>query len=182
MFAGNIGKGQAVDVIVEAAVCLAEYPDIRFVVLGHGSQWEWMQQQVREKDLSNVHLPGRYAMETMPGLMQKASVLLVLLADRPIFTTAVPNKIQAYMSVGRPILASLNGEGARIVMEANAGLAVPAEDAKALAAAVLQLYSMPDEDREKLGANGRQYYNNHYDHNKLVDQLIEHFSLVTQSA
>jgi len=182
MFAGNIGKGQAVEVIVEAASLLKDYPDIRFVILGHGSQREWMQQQAREKGLSNIYLPGRYPMETMPGLMQKASVLLVSLADQPIFAATVPNKVQAYMAAGRPILASLNGEGARLVMESNTGLAVPAEDAKALADAVLHLYNMADEDREKMGANGRQYYNDHFDHNQLVDQLIEHFRLVAQSA
>ena len=119
-------------------------------------------------------------METMSSLMQKASVLLVSLADHPIYAAAVPNKVQAYMAAGRPILASLNGEGARIIMESNTGLAVPAENAGALADAVLHLYKMPDEDREKMGANGRQYYYDHFDHNKLVDQLIEHFRLVAK--
>ena len=168
------------EVIVEAASLLKDYPAIRFVVLGHGSQWEWMQQQVREKELSNIHLPGKYPIETMSSLMQKASVLLVSLADQPIFAAAFPNKIQAYMAAGRPILASLSGEGARIVMESNTGLAVPAADAKALANAVLDLYNMPDEDREKMGVNGRKYYYDHFDHNKLVDQLIEHFRLVAK--
>ena len=78
------------------------------------------------------------------------------------------------MAAGRPILACLNGEGARLVEEAQAGLSVPAQDAKALADAVLQLYRMPAEDRAKLGANGRRYFKAHFDHDKLVDELIAH--------
>ena len=175
VFAGNVGVGQAVEVIVEAAALLKDYPAIRFVVFGQGSRWEWMQEQVQLRGLSNLHLPGRYPIETMPGLMQKAAALLVSLADQPIFAATVPNKVQAYMAAGRPILACLNGEGARLVAEAGAGLTVPAEDAQGLASAVLRLYQMPVEEREMMGANGRRYFKAHFDHDQLIDQLIEHF-------
>jgi len=175
MFAGNIGAGQAVEVIVEAATILQGHPDIRFVVFGKGSRWEWMRAEVESRGLTNVHLPGRFPVETMPGLMQKASALLVTLANEPIFAATVPNKIQAYMAAGRPILACLNGEGARLVTEARAGLTVAAEDAAALAAATLQLFQMPRADREALGANGRSYFRQHFDHEHLTDVLVRHF-------
>ncbi len=181
MFAGNVGTGQAVEVIVEAASLLKDHPDIRFVVLGQGSRWEWMCQEVKVRGLTNLYLPGRFPVETMPGLMQKASALLVTLADQPIFAATVPSKVQAYMAAGRPVLACLNGEGARVVTEAEAGLAVPAEDAKALANAVLRLYGMASAERERLGSNGRCYYKEHFDHDQLVDQLIEHLRAVSQS-
>ena len=86
------------------------------------------------------------------------------------------------MAAGRPILACLNGEGARLVAEeAQAGLSVPAQDAKALAAAVLQLYHMPAEDRAKLGANGRRYFKAHFDHDKLIDELMAHLGSTSKS-
>jgi glycosyltransferase involved in cell wall biosynthesis len=85
------------------------------------------------------------------------------------------------MAAGRPILACLNGEGARLVTEANAGLAIPAEDARALANAVIKLYEMKPEERAQLGKNGREYYKNNFDHERLVDQLIEQLKEVSQS-
>ena len=121
-------------------------------------------------------------MEAMPGLIQQASVLLVTLLDQPIFAATVPNKMQAYMAAGKPILACLNGEGARIVIEADAGLAASAEDARGLADAVLCLYRMPPQERERLGSNGRRYYEEHFDHDMLADELIQHFRAVSQSA
>lgn len=174
MFAGNIGTAQAVEVIVEAALLLKEYADIHFVVLGEGSRWEWMRQEVQRRELSNLHLPGRFPVETMPGFMQKASVLLVTLADQEIFKATIPSKVQAYLAVGRPILACLNGEGANLVTEAGAGLAVSAEDGRALAEAVLRFYRMPPQEREAMGARGRLYYAQHFAHDMLVDQLIGH--------
>lgn len=182
VFAGNVGAGQAVEVMVEAAALLKDVPAIRFVVFGQGSRWEWMREQVQARGLSNLHLPGRFPVNTMPGLMQKAGALLVTLADEPIFALTVPNKVQAYMAAGRPILACLNGEGARLVEEAQAGLGVPAQDARALADAVLRLYRMPAEDRAMMGANGRRYFKAHFDHDKLVDELLAYLRAMSRTA
>lgn len=181
VFAGNVGVGQAVEVIVEAAVLLKDVPDIRFVVFGHGSRWDWMCEQVKVRGLTNLHLPGRFPVKTMPGLMQKAAALLVTLADEPIFELTVPNKVQAYMAAGRPILACLNGEGARLVEEAQAGWAVPAQDARGLADAVLRLYQMSVDERAKMGANGRRYFKAHFDHDNLVDELMLHFHDISKA-
>lgn len=181
VFAGNVGAGQAVDVMVEAAALLKDVPAIRFVVFGQGSRWGWMREQVQARGLTNLHLPGRFPVNTMPGLMQKAGALLVTLAAEPIFALTVPNKVQAYMAAGRPILACLNGEGARLVEEAQAGLGVPAQDARALADAVLWLYRMPADDRAKMGANGRRYFKAHFDHDKLVDELMTHLSAISKT-
>ncbi|MGB5406317.1 MAG: glycosyltransferase family 4 protein [Thiogranum sp.] len=179
VFAGNIGTAQVVDVIVEAASLLSAYSDIRFVMLGGGSRREWLLQEVQARGLTNVYIPGRYPVEEMPGILKKASALLVTLADEPIFSVTVPGRIQTYLAAGRPILASLNGEGARLVIEAEAGLASPAEDPRALADAVLQLFRMAPAEREKMGMNGRRYFSEHFDRELLVDQLLDHFRSVT---
>ena len=181
MFAGNIGMAQAVGVMVEAASLLKNYRDIHFIVLGDGSSRQWMLKEAEKRALKNLHLPGRFPIETMPGFMQKASALLVTLTDQPIFAATVPNKVQAYLAAGKPIIACLNGEGARLVVEAGAGLATPAEDAKALAETILQLYSLTPVERKNMGENGRQYFQKHFNHDHLVDQLIGHLQSVSQS-
>lgn len=181
VFAGNVGSAQAVSVIVDAAERLLPNPEIRLVVLGSGSELEWMRRQAEERRLTNLHLAGRFPVDSMPYLLAKASALLVTLADRPIFAATVPNKIQAYMAVGRPILACLNGEGARLVTEAGAGIAVAAEDASALAEAILCMYRMPHAERERLGANARAYYLEYFEHEKLVTELIGHLRTLTGS-
>lgn len=178
LFAGNIGTAQAVEVIVEAASILKESANVNFVVLGEGSRLQWMKQEAERRGLRNLHLAGRFPVETMPGFMQKASALLVTLADQEIFKATIPSKVQAYLAAGRPILACLNGEGADLVVKAGAGLAVPAEDAQALSEAVLRLYRMPEQERDAMGERGRLYCAQHFSHDKLVDQLIVHLQSV----
>lgn len=179
VFAGNIGAAQGVEVILEAASLLRDTPDIHFVVVGDGVRRDWLRQEVSARGLTNVSLPGGYPVAAMPGLLQQAAVLLVTLLDHPAFRATVPSKVQTYMAIGRPIVAGLNGEGARLVKEADAGLATPAGDAAALAEAILQLYRMAPAERERLGVNGRRYFETHFDRSRLVDRLLGHFRSVS---
>ncbi|MGH1407890.1 MAG: glycosyltransferase family 4 protein [Rhodomicrobiaceae bacterium] len=179
LFAGNIGSAQAVEVIVETATILQkQQPDIHFIMLGDGSKRPWIKEQIQQRGLNNLDLPGKFPVETMPFFMQQASALLVTLADQDIFSKTVPNKIQSYLASGRPILASLNGEGARVITEAGAGLAVNANDVKGLARVCLELYNTSQEARNEMGKRGHNYYLEHYDHNQLIEDLIVHFESV----
>jgi glycosyltransferase involved in cell wall biosynthesis len=174
LFAGNIGAAQGVDVIANVAELLSSHEDIHFIVAGNGSKLEWLRAETQASGLTNLHLPGRLPAAIMPTLMSKASALLVTLTADEIFSVTVPSKVQAYLASGRPILASLNGEGARLIEEAQAGLAVPAQDAKGLAEAVLRLYYMSEEERSRLGANGRRYCWENFRQEKVVGELIDH--------
>jgi glycosyltransferase involved in cell wall biosynthesis len=65
----------------------------------------------------------------------------------------------------------MDGEGARVVAEAGAGVTCPAEDAAALADAVLRLRAMRQAEREQLGANARRYFARHFEPGRLAEQL-----------
>ena len=175
VFAGNVGKGQGIEVILEAAKILSEIDNIKFVIYGSGSRLEWLEEQKKQYKLKGIILKGRHPIESMPQLLSKASALLVTLSDEPIFAKTIPNKIQAYLAVGRPILACLNGEGARVVNEAKAGIAVPAGDSKGLSEAILNLYKLHDKEMTIYGKNGRDYYEQNFKHERLIDMLISEF-------
>ena len=83
----------------------------------------------------------------------------------------MPSKVQAYLAAGRPIIACLNGEGARLVAAAGAGLTVPAGDGQALAAAVLEMARMETAQRDAMGQLGSEFHQKDFSHDMLVDQL-----------
>lgn len=180
LFAGNMGKAQALEVVLEAATQLRNIEGVRFVMAGDGSCRDWLIQQTNQRGLSNMVFPGCYPVEVMPALMQKAAALLVTLADKEIFRLTIPAKVQAYLAAGRPIIACLHGAGAEIVQEAGAGVIVPAEDPSALAQAVMMLYRMPDKERFEMGSSGRKYFEEHFSHDKLIDKLIGHLDQVVR--
>jgi glycosyltransferase involved in cell wall biosynthesis len=171
VFAGNLGTVQALETVLEAAERLRGYADIRWVLIGSGSRGAWLAQEKRRRGLDCIDLPGRFEPAAMPAILAQASALLVSLVRGPIMAQTVPSKLQAYLAAGRPIVASLDGEGARVVQEADAGVTAAAEDAAALATAVLQLRAMDDDRRAQLGVNGRRYFARHFDPDRLAEEL-----------
>lgn len=172
MFAGNLGAAQGLDVVIDAAQELRDHSDIHWVLLGDGRMRDRLLTEVTARGLTGtVHFIGRRPLQEMPWFFSRADALLVTLRKDEIFALTIPGKLQSYLASGRPILAALDGEGARIVEEAKAGIACPAEDAKALASAVLRLYSMPRDERERMGMSGRAYYESNFRREMLLDRL-----------
>lgn len=171
MFAGNIGVAQGLDVLLGAAERLRNVAGVHWVVLGDGRQLPWLRNEVAKRLLRNVHILGQRPQESMPTWFALADALLVTLRPDPVNELTVPSKVQAYLACGRPILASLDGEGAREVEKAGAGFASPAGDAEALAAAALRLHDMTEVERVAMGLRGREYSERNFQREALIDRL-----------
>lgn len=174
VFAGNLGTAQALDTLVQAAVHLRDDPQIRLVLVGSGSRLEWLKAQRHARELDNLVLPGRFPMESMPQIFERSGALLVSLNDEEAFAQTVPSKIQAYLAAGRPIIASINGEGARVVSEAKAGLASPAEKVLPLVANIRAMKALGEAERAAMGLSGRRYFEENFDMSVQVRVLVEH--------
>jgi glycosyltransferase involved in cell wall biosynthesis len=172
MFAGNIGVAQDFETILEAADLTKHLPQIKWVIVGDGRQKEWVHSEVTRRKLENtVHLLGRYRAEQMPRFFSLADALLVTLKRDPVFALTIPSKVQSYLACARPIIAALDGEGARIVDESGVGISCPAESPLELADAVMRMYRTSREDRVEMGLKGRDYYEKHFDRDLLVNRL-----------
>jgi glycosyltransferase involved in cell wall biosynthesis len=172
MFAGNIGAAQDFATILGAAEKLRNYADIHWIILGDGRMRPWVENEVRQRGLTEtVHLLGRHPAEAMPRYFSLADVLLVTLRRERIFSLTIPSKVQSYLACAKPVIAGLDGEGARVIDEAGSGIACPAEDPEALSAAVLTMHLMSKTEREAMGLRGRAYFEKHFERTMLLDRL-----------
>jgi len=172
MFAGNIGESQDFDTLIAAASLLGDRRELCWIVVGSGRDEERVRRRVREKGLEDsFRFLGRYPEEAMPGLFAHADAMLVSLKDTPIFALTVPYKMQCYMACGKPIVASLNGEGARIVGEAGAGVIAAAGRPEALAAAIVGLLDSTPQQRAAFSRNARHYFEQNYSAEKVYGDL-----------
>ncbi len=180
VFAGNLGFAQSLETILSAAECLKARPDIQFFIVGSGSRGAWFAHEVDRRKLTSVVLAGRVPQAEIPAVFAAASALLVTLADSPALALTIPSKLQTYLAAEKPVIACLNGVSARIVSDAEAGFTCPSGDAEALAAAVLKLHALPSSERDRLGANGRRYFEEHFEPSKRLGELIELFQGLSQ--
>lgn len=181
VFAGNIGRAQSLDTVLSAASQLIDKPDIHFFIVGAGSEAESITLKIASMQLSNISMTGSLPHLSMSRVFEAASVLLITLAPNPALDATVPSKLQAYLAAGKPIIACMNGEGARIVEAAHAGLTCAAGDSDALAAGILRLYKMNAAERQILGANGKLFAQIHFDLNSLVKELTVHLQTLQRN-
>jgi colanic acid biosynthesis glycosyl transferase WcaI len=171
-FAGNLGKAQDLPNLVQAAEILRHEKDIKWIVVGEGSEKIWLEQEIQRRQLAeSVFLVDRKPYTEMLPFFKSSDVLFVSLKNQPIFSLTIPSKVQAYMSSGQPLLAALNGEGAALMRQAQCGLVSPAENPQELAANVLKMRNLSSAERERLGKNGLEFFRKHFEQQDVISQI-----------
>ena len=171
-FAGNIGKAQSVDTIIKSANLAKDNKNIKWQIIGDGSEFENINKLVNEYSLQEtVILVGRKPASEMPKYYSSSDALIVTLKNEDILKVTLPAKVQSYMAAGKPILAAISGEGKRIIKESNCGLVTEAEDFKGLYNNTIELYNMNVNQRNILGKCGKDYFSQNFTREKLLKEL-----------
>lgn len=179
VFAGNIGKAQAMGSVLKAAKLLEkDCPDMQIVLIGAGVEIESLKRQKAEMCLNNVLFHPRKTMSEIGPILRLADTLLVHLKDDPLFRITIPSKTQAYLAIGRPVLVGVKGDAADLVRRAGAGIACEPENPGAIAEAIKKLYDMNPLEREKMGSDGMGFYDKNLTFRVVVDKYEELFNAV----
>lgn len=172
IFAGNLGESQGLNVFIEAAEIVKEKGiNLNWIFLGDGRNKDLMEKIIEDKNINNFYFLGSFPSEEMPEFFACADALLASLKKAPIFTRTIPSKIQSYMACAKPIIASLDGEGASVIHNSECGFVSPAENADMLAKNVIKFYKLSDSERIKMGNNALKYFNNHFERKMLLNKL-----------
>lgn len=184
VFAGNMGKAQALATVIEAAELLVkERPEVCFVLVGSGVEVDALKQMVSTKGLGNVVFVPRVPMSEVGAVLASADALLVHLKDDPLFAITIPSKTQAYMAIGKPLLMAVRGDAAEIVERAACGVTAVPESARSLVDAAVRLAGMSAEERVEMGRRSRSFYEKELSLTEGVERFAVHFrALAARSA
>jgi glycosyltransferase involved in cell wall biosynthesis len=97
---------------------------------------------------------------------------LVHLKKRDLFKTVLPSKIFEAAAMAKPIILGVEGEAARLVREAGAGICIEPENAEALVGAVELLAASPGRGAE-MGLAGREKIGPVYDYDALAEAYVD---------
>ena len=171
VFAGNIGEAQSFKTIIEAVNNIKELP-VKVVVLGDGRYKETALRLIKEKGLeSHFNFIGSFPPTEMPKFFSHADALLVSLKKNKIFSLTIPAKIQSYLACGKPIIASIDGMGAKIVIDAKCGIVSPAENSLVLSERIKELMTLDRSKLHEMGINARAFYEKEFDREYLLERL-----------
>ena len=152
--------------IAAAPTVVCEFPEVRFVFVGDGESRPAFAAQVAQLGLEGTFkFLGRRI--DIPEIL--ASCDLAVLPSR---AEGLPNAVLEYMAAGLPTIASRVGGMAELVQDGVTGLLVPAEDANALAGALLQFLRNPEQARQ-IANNGQRFAVENFSFERLIREIDE---------
>lgn len=159
LFAGNMGKAQALEAVIDAAQLLQKKgAAVTFVFLGGGVDVMRLQQLASDCALNNVTFLPAVPMTEVGSYLHAADALLVHLKRDPLFAITIPSKTQAYMAVGKPILMAVDGDAADLVRDSRGGQIAESENPQSIADAALALMNASVSERNEMATNSRCFY------------------------
>jgi glycosyltransferase involved in cell wall biosynthesis len=162
VFAGNLGKAQALDALLDAAALLrTRAPSVSLVFVGGGVEAARLEQAARARELTNVSFIPQVPMSEVGGVLREAEALIVHLRNDPLFSITIPSKTQAYMAVGRPLVMAVAGDAADLVRRSGCGVIAEPENAVSIANAIAELSESDATRLAAMAAAGQKFYMEH---------------------
>lgn len=160
-YGGNMGPLQGLDTAIRAAKIAGESnPNVILQLFGGGVEAERLELLAGDIGATNVEFLERTDTAGAAARFAVSDALLLNLSGNALLSVTIPSKTQAYLAMGKPIIAAVRGEVAEILQQSAAALIVPPDDAPALAAAMLSFATLAADQRSAMGAAGRAYYEN----------------------
>ena len=176
MYTGNIGQSQSLSRLV-LTIDLLKNNNLLWVFIGGGRNKKLFIDKLNSKRLLRFcKFVDHSSIDKIPSHVHYADALFISLADKKIFNNTVPAKLQAYMSMGKPIIGVLGGEGANLILESNCGIVQSNFNYSSLASQILNLKNKSKEERIKMGLNGKDYYEKKFKSSLRKVQLINIFN------
>ena len=171
-YAGGHSVSNALDMFIEAAKIM-EGRSVDFVLVGQGPQKKMLERKAESLGARNVFFLSPVRKEEVPSLLAGMDALFIGWKRTPLYRFGVsPNKLMDYMMAGKPVIHAIEA-GNDMVADSGCGLTVPPEKPQAIANAVEQLMVMPVEEREAMGARGREYVLANHDYRVLARRFLQ---------
>ncbi len=172
MYAGNIGSAQGFDKLCDI-IKKNKIKDLQWIFVGEGRfksrMKELLSVQIESKEVVFI---SKQKLETLPSCVAKADYMYLSLNNSELFKNTVPAKLQGYMAMGKPILASISGEAEKIISAANCGFVSPPDNEEIFMNVLKKAINIKHQDRIKLGKNGKKYYHKNFSIELRKKQLI----------
>lgn len=125
LYPGTLGKVNGLDYLVRLAVETGKIrPDLRFVVIGAGGEWERVRQEAGRAGVLNSNFfmyPAMPKIE-LPAAFAAASMVISLFVDIPEMQVNSANKFFDGLASGKPVAINYGGWQADLLHETGAGL------------------------------------------------------------
>ncbi len=170
-FAGNIGKVQNLENIIDAFLLLSDecQKKAQLNIVGDGSNLVNLKKI--SNDSLNIIFYGKQKREDMAKFYKASDFLIVSLIDKPIFSVTVPAKTQTYIAARKPILAIINGDVADIVNDNNLGVSVDPSNVNLIKESFEKCIDMSKKEKDEFIINNDKLLKITFNKDSIINNL-----------
>lgn len=176
VFAGNIGSIQDVECIIKAVFRMDKELKFKLHVLGDGSELNKCKELTKKLHLQDkITFYGRISHEQLEKYYELADAFLLTLKGDTFMGSTMPAKLQEYMSIGKPVLAAIQGAASEIIIQADCGFVVNPSDNAALSELMTDFIKNIGKYRY-MGENGRAFYKTNFTQDVFMENINKIFN------
>ena len=151
---GSFRRFHGIELLLEAyATAREDHPELALLLVGDGSERRNVEEDIRSRGLPGVVFTGMVTHDQVPRHLAVMDIGVVVDPGASQWHYS-PLKLQEYMASGLAVVAPRSGQVPTTVRDHREGLLVPPNDARALAACLLELARDP-QLRDRLGTAAR---------------------------
>lgn len=174
VYCGNIGTLQMLNLLVGSSAALKEHPEVKFHVIGMGSEKKLFVDLIKEERLENIIIyHGPLPSNKAAAYFVNADALYVSLKNEGYVGKTIPNKLIMYMAFGKPIIGVIGGD-AKALLEQSGGAIFAEENSLDIAKAIITLLQKTTEEKNKLGQMNQVYFNSNLTLENLTRKIEAH--------
>jgi colanic acid/amylovoran biosynthesis glycosyltransferase len=155
------------------AKVINQYPNIEYNIIGAGCLQDYLQELIHSLNMSGkINLIGRKNQQEIIETLNNSHIFIAPSVTAKDGNQDAPvNTLKEAMAMGLPVIATLHGGIPELVQDGISGFLVPERDADAIAEKIVYIIEHQGTWLE-IGKAARSYVEEHYEVNKLNDELV----------
>ena len=172
VYAGNIGVHQGLSKLSEGIMnATKKNAEVFFHFFGDGTDFDELKKNVEGNNQIILH--GRVSSDEIGKYLEVADALFLHLIKDPIYECIIPSKLQAYIEVGKPLLAGIEGEARSFVTENYLGESFESENISAFEQATMNIANYSEKNKEEIKQRSLNLYREKFSRQSGADKLDE---------
>ena len=172
---GRLIEKKGIEYSIRAIALIASVnPNIEYNIIGDGPLKENLQQLINSLNVSNiVKLLGWKKQQEVIEILNNSHIFVApSVTGKDGDQEGIPNVLKEAMAMGLPVIGTLHGGIPELIEDGISGCLVPERDADAISQKLSYLIEHSQVWAE-MGQAGRTHVEEHYDINKLNDELVQ---------
>ncbi|MGL4665860.1 MAG: glycosyltransferase, partial [Clostridium butyricum] len=131
-----------------------------------------LMEYAKANNVTNIEFLDPVLKDNMDNVLELLDIGYIGLKKQNLFNYGVsPNKLFDYMMASLPVIYAVEASNDP-VKDSNCGISVPAENPEAVVEAVMKIKNLSEEEKIKIGGNGKKYVLDNHMYEGLADKFL----------